>query len=297
MSGYCQANNDTDGLSCDAFKTYRIDEKGTLEVTSIYYYHNKNYDETLREDIKLSFSTRFYSPTKEEIYNISVSCPSADPDLKYSKPPLEQYQYYYETSFGDSVGIFKSECYLNIIGINIGEQELPPETLLKIKIKLIMNNVSKKFEDHYEIKFSPKDHELPDYHKIKEYNSFNLRVDLPNNPYYTSYFLDSNIPPTMIAPKGTGESLFWDYCPQTDVVISYRLVENPIPKKIDGLIEKTYIVMQEAEKSSRISLFLGVTSIVITVITVIIPQRKKIASYILNKLRKVWYIIKNLKPT
>ena len=55
--------------------------------------------------------------------------------------------------------------------------------------------------------------------------------------------------------------------------------------------------MQEAEKSSRISLFLGVTSIVITVITVIIPQRKKIASYILNKLRKVWYIIKNLKPT
>ena len=97
----------------------------------------------------------------------------------------------------------------------------------------------------------------------------------------------------MIAPKGTGESLFWDHCPQTDLFISYKLVENPTPKKIDGLIEKTYMVIQEAEKSSRISLFLGLTSIFITVVTVIIPQRKKIASSILNKLRKVWTIIKN----
>lgn len=287
MGGYCQANNDTDRLSCEVIKTYQIDEKGTLEVTSIYHYHNKNYDKTLKEYINLSFSTRFHSPIKEEIYNISVSCPPANPNIKYSKPPLEHSQYYYQTSFDNGAGIFKSICYLNIIGINIGEQELPPETWFKIKTKLMINNVSKKFEDHYEIKLSPKDHELPNYHKIKEYDSFNLRVDLPNNPYYTSYFLYSNIPPTMIAPKGTGESLFWDYYPQTDIFISYRLVENPTPKKIDGLIEKTYVVMQEAEISSMISLFLGLTSIFITVITVIIPQRKKIALYILNKLRKV----------
>jgi len=287
MSGYCQANNDTDRLSCDAIKTYQIDEKGTLEVTSIYHYHNKNYDKTLREDIKLSFTTRFHSPTKEEIYNISVSCPSADSDIKYSKQPLEHSQYYYETNFGDGDGIFKSICYLNIIEINLGEQELPPETWFKIKTKLMMNNVSKKYEDHYVIKLSPRDHELPNYHKIKEYDSFNLRVDLPNNPYYTSYFLYSNIPPTMIAPKGTGESLFWDYYPQTDIFISYKLVENPTPQKIDGLIEKTYVVIQKAETSSMISLFLGGTSIVITVFAFIVPHRKKIKSDILNKLRKV----------
>lgn len=283
MSGYCQANNDTDKLICDAFKTYQIDEKGTLEVTNIYYYQNKNYDRIFREDIKLSFSTRFYSPTKEEMYNISVSCPSADPDIKYSKPPLEQYQYYYETSFDDSDGIFKSTCYLNVKGINIGEQEFPPETLLKITLKLMMDNVSKKYEDHYEIKLFPKDHELPNYHKIKEYDSFNLRVDLPNNPYYTSYFLDSNIPPTMIAPKGTGESLFWDYCPQTDIIISYRLVENPIPKKIDELIEDNNKILKQAQKSSDLASYLGWWSVILggfSVILGLLSVKKHILGYI-----------------
>jgi len=285
MSGYCQANNNTDGLSCDVFKTYQIDEKGTLKVTSTYQYFNRNYDKTLREDLKLSFTTRFYSPNKEEINYIFVSCPNIDPEFEYSKSPLYSSQYDYETRFSEFDDIFGSLCFLDI-AINYGKLDLPPESLIKIYINLMMNNVSINNEDRYEIFISPRDYELSDSSKTKEYNSFNLRVDLPNNPYYTSYYIDSTTLPTTIAPKGSGDSLFWDYCPQTDIVISYRLVENPIPKKIDGLIEETNLISKQAKDSSYWALGLGTLSFIIASFSFMKIDYKKMKSYIADLINK-----------
>lgn len=282
ISSNCQAisENNTKKIKPDISKLYILNVDNSLDVTNQYLFRNNN-KETVTITQNLTNIIRLFSPSDEKTYNHSVFM-LPNYEFILSEPPLDSGEFYFNQRFEEIPG---PQAFIHYVEFN---SNLPNPYVLKESVKMLefhlkINNASIKSGDNYIITISPKTMISLEPPTELEYNDFNLRVDLPSSPYLWVDYVDSNIPPSNIISKGTGQSLVWDYCPNQDIILKYKIIENPIPKKIDELIEENNKILKQAQESSDLALYLGWWSVILggfSIILGLLSVKKHISGYI-----------------
>lgn len=279
-------NIDTNNLSCKIYRVYKIYDDNSMDVMNQYVYRYNQYSGSTAFFRNINHLMRFFSISEEVTYNHSLNCLIAEKHFILSEPPLNVGEYYVDESIGE---VDDSDLFVHYVNFQAeaGESYLPAECMMTLNTFLKINNVSIKDGQNNIIQISPQIMIATEIPTEIDYDTFNLRVDLPNSPYFSSDYVSSNIEPSRIIQRGTGQSLIWDYCPKFDIIITYQIVENPIPKKIDSLIEETNLISKQSQESSDTALWLGKLSFCIAVFSLILSIRNINYGKIKNKLDNI----------
>lgn len=244
----------SEDLNSDAHIIYTLDENGSLDVfMQFVYINNQNYPLPLfeKKDAKVEVFTSsvnssyghdvYFLPSRSHFVRIDdcgfYGTYSLNEDVVYSYNPDEYIHNIYFEVFcpGESLSekamtTFNIQFSINDSVFTHGEQRT---------LHISRTNIS---HDNYE-----------------------LRVNLPNHPYYWTEFVSSNIYPSNILPNGNGQTLVWEKEPEHSIFVTYKITEVPIRKDIDNLVEETNQLSKDIDRSGDIALLLGVFAFVLAV--------------------------------
>lgn len=242
--------NDFPNLSISSTYTFSLDLDGNCELYTIIRIKNLDDDFLWKQNKFLQIPIVVTSFSKEQP-NLTFLTLS-DSSINYSIVNYEVFTLNDNTYVhAFNIKFFPSEA--------IFEKEKKATLRAKIKIKGMSSTV----EDYNKLILQswilPKD--IPIF---KEYSSFIVRVNLPNNPYYWTEILDATPKYDYRSVFGRGESIEWWYNgteTRTDLIlIDYRIHYDPLKKDLDNATITSLDYAEKADRWGFIALIIAIVS-------------------------------------
>lgn len=280
-----QAKSDTKLMNGKLYQIYRIHEDNSADIIMQYSYINENNVEIpFMTDINYTISIISFS--KEPTFNHSIYFVGINKEFKVVNYSTKNFG---EIQVNETIieSVMRKGDFLHRVNYKayIGNSTSPAGSLITLNINFNINNISYIYKGVNELFLRRINTESFD--EVNNY--FQMKVDLPDSPDSWTEYISSNIEPSRIISKGTAQSLIWDYYPKYDIILTYSVIENPLSKKINNLIEETNLVSKQAQKSGDIALSLGFLAFLLTIISIdykiLKTNLKKIYNYISSKIK------------
>lgn len=238
---------------------YTINENNSAfieEYLLITYFKPENNVISVRASI--NFTSVIMSASNEETYNYSIaSTKKFEKNSFTSFVPISNTSSVPNSSVYEDITPFSTNFYKHTIKypFNTNSNNFDEFNSDLYQFQFMVNNISFNYKDIYTL-IIPKI-----MISSVQNSSAQIRVNLPNSPYYYAEYISSNVKPTEIVTDGTSQSIFWDNAPQIDIILFYRLIENPVNKKTTELQTETNKLEEQAYKSSILAIIFGIISI------------------------------------
>jgi hypothetical protein len=248
----------SEDLNSDIHIIYTLDENDSLDVLMQFVYIN-NLNHTLplfeKRDARLQvFTSSGNSSYGHDVYFV----PS-----RYHFVRIDDGEFYGTYSLSESIvpSLYNSDEFIHNLDFEIfcpGEV-LPHKSMTTFNILFSINDSVSTFGEQKALHIARTN--------IQSHDNYELRVNLPNHPYFWTEFVSSNINPSNILPNGNGQTLVWEKKPEHDIFVTYKITKDPIREDIDNLAEETNQLSKDIDRSGDISLFLGVLALVLALYT------------------------------
>lgn len=219
----------------------------------------------------LNFTFTIMSTSNEKTYNYSI----ADIDdfdehslTSFSSDNMSTLPNFY---YREKIGQFENNFYHHIIEYSFKStrNDFDESASDLYRFQFMINNVSYKYNDIYTLV-------IPQTTIYSVQNtSRQIKVNLPNSPYYYAEYISSNVNPTEIITTETSQSISWDSPPQINIILFYRIVDNSVNKKTTELQMETNKLEEQAYESSKLSIILGILSFILVLRDLNRTRKKK----------------------